>query len=176
MPWDNTQPTDGTKVRLAPALIRTNWDALETGGVPFDALQLQEQAVDPVAAANTGFVYSKQSGTTTEAFYENDAGTVKQLTGLSVTTSTVTLPSGEGYTVNGFTTPWEIKINWGSGTLDGGVMNITWAVAFTNTPSITVSKLSTAVNNQPTVSNESNTGCRINGAATDGFSFQAIGV
>lgn len=175
MAWDNTQPTDNTKLRLAPALIRANWDALETGGVPFDYLQLQEQATEypGVHPANTGFLYAKQSGTTTEAFFENDAGTIKQLTGLQVASQAIT-----GGTCYGITTPWGVKINWGSGQCAGGLATVTFAVAFADTNyGFTATR---GINAQDTTNinyyNEQATSINVRSDGTINFKFVAIGI
>jgi hypothetical protein len=45
-----------------------------------DALTLTEQAVDPGATANAGKVYTKDDAGTTELFYQDSGGTVRQLT------------------------------------------------------------------------------------------------
>lgn len=171
--WDASQPTDGTKLRLGPGLIRANWSALETGGVPFDALQLQEQAVDPASAANTGFLYGKASGGSTEAFFENSAGLIKQLTGLPITTAAI-----NGGFKNGVTTPWGLIINWGWGRLNPTTLAITWAIPFTSYPAITAVKLKASVDTTAnlTVGNEDQNGCTFYGATNDGFGFIAIGV
>jgi len=135
--------------------------------------QFPEQGAGPVTAVDEGAVYTKQSAAgSTELYFRRESnGTELPLTGLPVTT----VVAG-GYTVNAITTPWGITINWGSGALVAGTMAVTWAIAYTNTPAITATKLSVAVNNQTTVSGESNVGATFNGAATDGFSFIAIGV
>ncbi|MFQ5685093.1 MAG: hypothetical protein ACE5GV_00385 [Candidatus Scalindua sp.] len=178
------QSTDDPSVSQGQLL--TNFTQLNTifgnNHITFDApsdngkhnfCQFPEQGAAPVTAANEGALYTKQSAASaTELFFRRESsGTELPLTGLPVTT----VVAG-GVTVNGITTPWGLVINWGSGSLSGGTRAITWAVAYAGTPAITCTKLSTAVNNQPTISGESNVGATVNGAATDGFSFIAIGV
>ena len=46
MVWDKNNPKVTTKLRIAPAIITENWDALETGNVPFKFLQILEQATE----------------------------------------------------------------------------------------------------------------------------------
>lgn len=77
MTWDPSKPADNTKLRLAPGLIRVNWNAIEQGGVPYDKLQLQEQATNPTRANNTGWLYTKEISSQTELFYEDDRNPAK---------------------------------------------------------------------------------------------------
>lgn len=73
MAWNKNLPADASKLRLSAGIIRANWDALETGGVPYDYLQLQEQAVNPTRQNNTGWIFSKDPGSGfTEFYYEDD--------------------------------------------------------------------------------------------------------
>lgn len=82
MPWDRTLPANSSKIRLSAGYIRSNWDAIEFGDVPYDKLQLQEQAANPTQTADTGWLYTKDSATITELFYMDDQATpeVIQLT------------------------------------------------------------------------------------------------
>ncbi len=127
MPWDINEPQNNTKLRLAPALLRTNFAAVEQGGVPFDYLSVSEQAGNPSRADNFGQIYSKESGGRTELFYQNDANpaVVKQLTGIQKTTS------GTDY---GMTTPFGLIINWGtvSITLPATTASVNFAIPFNN--------------------------------------------
>lgn len=94
MTWDPSKPADNTKLRLAPGLIRVNWNAIEQGGVPYDKLQLQEQGGNPTRADNTGWLYSKEVSSQTELFYEDDRNPAKviQITSNGrIGNSTVTL-------------------------------------------------------------------------------------
>ena len=135
MPWDPSLPADNTKLRLAPAMIRANWQALETGTLPFDNVQLQEQAGDPASAANTGFLYAKQSGARTQAFYESDNGTVYQLSGLVITSAAQAAPnSGTNY---GITTPWGLIMNWGTIVMVNLSVPISFAVPFATIHALT---------------------------------------
>lgn len=91
MTWDPSKPADTTKLRLAPGLIRVNWNALQQGGVPYVKLQLAEQGSNPTRADNTGWLYTKEVSSQTELFYEDDRNPAKviQLTnngGIGVTT------------------------------------------------------------------------------------------
>lgn len=84
---DQTLPGDSNIVSQHPPAARTFRDVTEswlkidhdTSG-EHDKVTLPERASDPSNAANKGFVYSKDVGGLTELFYEDSAGTVKQLT------------------------------------------------------------------------------------------------
>lgn len=95
--WDGSawnpmtvQPPGGGSVdnRLA-RWDGTGGDRLQNSGVTLDdndhmsgvsSLGLDEQVTDPVAAANTGSVYTKDVSAVTELFYRDSAGTIRQLT------------------------------------------------------------------------------------------------
>lgn len=72
MVWNKTLPADSSPFRISAGLIRANWDAIETGGVPYDYLQLSEQVANPTRADNIGWLYTKESASQTELFYEDD--------------------------------------------------------------------------------------------------------
>ena len=73
MTWNQSLPADASKLRLSAGLIRTNWKALEEGGVPFDSLRLQQQAVAPTRLAGHGWLFTANPGSgQTELFYEDD--------------------------------------------------------------------------------------------------------
>jgi hypothetical protein len=82
MTWAPLQPTNSTKLRSAPGVIRTNWAAIEAGLVPFKNLRIVKLAVGnvPTSVANQGFLYGKQSNSNTELFYINDNSQIVQLT------------------------------------------------------------------------------------------------
>lgn len=82
MAWDRTLPANSSKIRLSAGYIRSNWDAIEFGEVPYDKLQLQEQAGNPTQQDDTGWLYSKDVGGGTELFYMDSQATpnVIQLT------------------------------------------------------------------------------------------------
>lgn len=80
MAWNRTLPANNSKIRLSPSYIRDNWDAIETGLVPFDFLQLQQQAADPATTATTGWLFSKNSAGVTELFYKDPSANVIQMT------------------------------------------------------------------------------------------------
>lgn len=83
MSWNAGLPQDSSKLRLSAAMIRSNWNQIQTGGVPYTKIQLSKQASDPTRQNNTGWLYGKNPGTGfTELFYEDDRNpsTVIQLT------------------------------------------------------------------------------------------------
>lgn len=150
MPWSASEPTDNTKIRLAPAVLRTNFAALETGGVPFDALQLQKQAGDPAAIADTGFVYSKDPGTgRTECYYEKDNGAVVPVTGSPTTIDVIRAATGaiigKSY---GVITGYGLTLNWGNYSMPASgeaEQIVTFAIPFTVVPhSVQLSRDSTS--------------------------------
>lgn len=108
MSWNTANPADNSSLRLLGQLIRPNWEALETGNVPFDALKLQEQAGNPTREDNFGFLFTKEDDSQTQLYYMDDENpaTVVQLTGISWSKG-----SGNDY---GITTPWGLIMNWGS--------------------------------------------------------------
>lgn len=143
MAWDTTKPTTGTKLRLVPSVITPNWDAIETGEVPYDKLQLQEQAGNPTNAANTAYLYSKEDAATgyTELFSINSNGNAIQLTKGAVAQLTPTAPTLS--TTGKVYLPGGVLMQWGSaaGTWSGGT-TITYSVAFSGTPySVTANAL-----------------------------------
>ncbi len=73
MVWDKNLPANSTKLRLSPAIFQANWDAIETGGVPYDTLQLSKQVAAPARQNNTGWIYGRDPGSgITELYYEDD--------------------------------------------------------------------------------------------------------
>lgn len=131
MTWDPSKPADNTKIRLAPGLIRVNWNAIEQGGVPYDMLQLQEQAGNPTRAANTGWLYSKEVSSQTECFYEDDRNPAKviQITnngGIGTTSqilygSAVITSGTYQNTQNAFCSAWGVVTSAGALTTGFGV-------------------------------------------------------
>ncbi len=103
MVWDRSKPADDTKLRTSQGYVRQNWDALEFGNVPFDYIQLSEQAANPVRAGDTGWIFTKQSASQTELFYEDDRNpaSVIQLTSNNRLGSATTAIIGQTYTFNG---------------------------------------------------------------------------
>lgn len=92
MGWQPSLPANATKIRLSPAIFQANWNALETGTVPYDALRLQAQAAAPARVAGHGFVYGKDPGTgITELHYEDDQN---PSVNTQLTTSTATAGIG----------------------------------------------------------------------------------
>src|SRR3990172_5363687 len=124
MTWNLASPADNEKLRNIPSTIRNGWNAIEQGGVPYDSLQLQEQAADPVNIANTGFLYTKDDGGgDTELFYEDAAGTVVQMTDNSVVTV-----AANGSTV----LPGGLILQWFTSSCPPGNQNHTFPTAFPN--------------------------------------------
>ena len=80
MAWNKSLPADATKLRLSASIIRSNWDAIETGGVPYTKLQLAKQAVNPTRQNSTGWLFTKDPGTGfSELYYEDDRNPAKVL-------------------------------------------------------------------------------------------------
>lgn len=140
MVWDRSQPTDNTKLRLAPGVIRPNWDALETGGVPFDMLRLEEQAGNPTRVDNRGFIFAKQgSSGFTELYYLNDnnPADVTQLTSGAVaqlvpTAPTLNANSGRVYLPGG------LLMQWGNASFAAvATSSPTFSTAFTTVYTVT---------------------------------------
>jgi len=73
MAWNKDFPANNTKIRLDPAGVRANWDAIETGGVPYDFLKLQLQGADHARETGYGWLYTKAGGSgRSELFYMDD--------------------------------------------------------------------------------------------------------
>lgn len=78
MAWNKNLPENATKIRLDPSILQANWEAIETGGVPYDYLQLSSQSSDPTRADDTGWLYTKDPGDgIQELFYQDDQDTAK---------------------------------------------------------------------------------------------------
>lgn len=77
MTWDPSKPADNTKLRVAPGLERSNWNAIQQGGVPYVKLQLAEQGANPTRADNTGWIFTKEASSQTELYYEDDRNPAK---------------------------------------------------------------------------------------------------
>ena len=102
MAWNKLLPANSTKIRLEPTVLQANWAAIEAGGVPYDSLRLEGQAVAPTRVALHGFLYSRDPGDgVVELFYEDDQNPAvsTQLTteGKLGSTSTQLLTSGISY-------------------------------------------------------------------------------
>jgi hypothetical protein len=81
--------SEGALVTDKPAAFDfgAGFDVSESGGAAIinligeaDVLKLPEQAGDPTAVSDDGYVYSKDAAGITELFYMDDAGTVTQMT------------------------------------------------------------------------------------------------
>lgn len=105
MAFDNTQPTNTTKLRNLGVVIRPNWLAIETADATFlpQAINLANRTplgvpTDPAAIANSYILYCKQDGAGNPQLYGIDtASNILQFTsGLptKATTGTTFLPGG----------------------------------------------------------------------------------
>lgn len=125
MPWSTSLPADSSKIRLSAGLIRANWLALETGGVPFDYIQLQEQVLNPTQTNNSGWTYTKEFSSQTELYYMDDRATPKvtQITSNGRLGSSSTEVRANGITlVAGFTNLQDGFVTaWGKGAEAGGL-------------------------------------------------------
>jgi len=73
MAWNLNTPTNATKIRLDPSILQAQWNAIETGGVPYDTLRLQLQGAAPARVNGHGFIYALDPGTGfSEMYYEDD--------------------------------------------------------------------------------------------------------
>ncbi|MFW9872320.1 MAG: hypothetical protein ACFFG0_04390 [Candidatus Thorarchaeota archaeon] len=80
MAWDKTKPAGSTALSASDDQIRDNWDAIESGTVPYDALKLQTQASAPSNVADYGFLYGKDVSSKVELYWEDEDGDEVQLT------------------------------------------------------------------------------------------------
>jgi len=95
-------------------------------------LQMPQQSSAPITAADEAAIYTKDiSGLAQLFFREESNGIERQLTNLPITTVG---------TNKGITTPWGIKINWGTYSTLATSLAITFAVAFVGTPIITLGR------------------------------------
>lgn len=72
MTWDPSLPANNSLVRLSPGYIRTNWNAIQEGEVPYKKLQLSKQVANPTRANDIGWLYVKQINSQEELFYQDD--------------------------------------------------------------------------------------------------------
>jgi hypothetical protein len=88
MGYDITQPTDSTKLRRAPAVIRPNWQAIQEGDSTFipKAINFNNRTVsgptnDPTAITNAFVMYSKEDALgNAELFGINESSQILQFT------------------------------------------------------------------------------------------------
>lgn len=88
MAFDNTQPTDTTKIRNLGVVIRPNWVAIEEAESTFRpyAINLQNRTPlpddnDPATIADTSIIYCKDDAAANpEAFHKDGSGNIVQLT------------------------------------------------------------------------------------------------
>lgn len=130
--WDETQPTNTTKLRDLGVVIRPNWVAIEDADSTFQpkALNLTNRTVsgpsnDPTAIANAYIMYCKDdTAGNAELFGINDASQVVQFTRGPVSAAT------NGYSF----LPGGILIQWGEVVFGAISETITFPKAFTNIP------------------------------------------
>ncbi len=74
MVWNASRPADSDRIRLSAGLIRDNWQAIETGTVPYDTISLQNQAVlPPLAGHNRLYGYTNANSGQIELYSVNPA-------------------------------------------------------------------------------------------------------
>lgn len=74
MVWNASRPADSDRIRLSAGLIRDNWQAIETGTVPYDTLSLQNQASFPsLVGHNRLYGYTNPTSGQVELFSINPA-------------------------------------------------------------------------------------------------------
>lgn len=129
MAWDKTLPANSSKLRVSAGYIRDNWNAIQTGGVPYDKLKLKLQAANPTREATYGWSFTKDPGTGyAELYYLDDRNpaSVIQLTnngGIGATTqllygSAVITSGAYQNTQNAFCSAWALVAS--NGTLTEG--------------------------------------------------------
>lgn len=73
MAWNRSLPANSTRLRLSPTIFQANWDAIEFGQVPYDAIRLDKQGSKPTRTDINGFLYCKDAGAGfVELYYEDD--------------------------------------------------------------------------------------------------------
>jgi len=81
MIWNAARPADSDRIRLSATLLRDNFQAIETGTVPYDALSLEAQgSISPVANQNRIYSYLNGDSGQVELASLNPAGNVVRLT------------------------------------------------------------------------------------------------
>ncbi len=181
MAWNKGLPTVGTKLRLTPSILQANNEAVEEGGVPFDFLSMSDQVADPAREDDTGKIYGKAVSGISELFFLDDdaVANIKQLTGLDVNTTVIAAGgTNPGGTVFGFKTPWGVTVSWGTSNAHTGTLaffDVTFPVAFTNAP-VVMKGHSTSGGDVQSITNVTNTSCRVTGSNTFTSSFFAFGV
>lgn len=134
MPWDITQPTTATKLRLVPSVITPNWSAIQNGDVPAIKLRIVNNGA-PAALAGSVYLYSTVDGTTgfNELYAVNSNGNLTQLTRSNVFQLTPTAPlnAGAGY----FYLPGGLLFQWGANTaIWNGTNDALFPIAFSAAP------------------------------------------
>lgn len=81
MVWNEEEPSNATKIRVYPQVLTDNWKAIQAGedSLQFRATNFLDRSeapetppVDPVRIDDTMILFSKNDGTNTEFFIEND--------------------------------------------------------------------------------------------------------
>lgn len=81
MVWNASRPADSDRIRLSAGLIRDNWQAIETGTVPYDTISLQNQASFPALAGyNRLYGYTNPNSGQVELCSVNPANQIVLLT------------------------------------------------------------------------------------------------
>lgn len=131
MVWDQTQPTDTTKIRNLGIVIRPNWQAIQEGDSTFKpyALNFDNRtplgvANDPTAIADSYIMYCKDDGSGNAEMFGIDENSL-----ISQFTSTDRTLAQTGYTL----LPPGFLLQWGRDTMTGSSSTITFPKAFSST-------------------------------------------
>ena len=121
MPWDITTPADDEPIRKLGDIGRDHWAAIQnadTDATPFlnyRSLQMADRtalgvALDPVVAASTCYIYSKQdAGAVQELYVRDAAGNIMQVTDAGTLGSLSTTIGFESFTNDAGTTTYDEK-------------------------------------------------------------------
>lgn len=97
--WQSSKPAGSDTIKTSDENIRANWDAIETGLVPYDYIRLEAQGSDPTAVADHVLLFGKDASSKTEVHWIDEDSNSVQLTSGGLLGST-----GTSATVNALTT------------------------------------------------------------------------
>lgn len=73
MAWSKNVPGANDRLKDSQSDIQQNFEAIETGGVPYDAIKLQNQESAPGTESGHGFLYTKTDDN--ELYFKDSGGT-----------------------------------------------------------------------------------------------------
>lgn len=81
MTWLINKPANSDNLASSDKFLRDNFEAIETGLVPYDYISLQDQSsTDPTTATGFGYLYAKQASSKPELHWIDEDDNVIQLT------------------------------------------------------------------------------------------------